>query len=74
MILSGASVAGQCLLNTPANLSVETGYVSLKYPGQIWTANDQCQQIYGQNASFCPVCLTSYFSIENSIGQLIYIN
>ena len=56
--LSGASTSAQCLLNTPTNLPVETSYVGLTYPGQIWTANDQCKQIYGQNSSFCPVGLT----------------
>ena len=72
VFFSGATTSAQCLLNTPTNLPVETSYVGLTYPGQIWTANDQCQQLYGKNASFCPVCLTSYFSIEKSSDQLLY--
>jgi hypothetical protein len=60
-MISGVLSTAQCLTTAPSNLPVETTYMSLKYPGQMWTLNDQCQQIYGNFSSFCQVCLILNF-------------
>ena len=45
------SNCAQCLINLPY-----TPYnYSLTNPGYAWTANDQCQMIYGNDATFCTV-------------------
>ena len=53
---SSISTEAQCLLNKPlqpdwynANFDINN------LTGQIWSANDQCQMVYGRNASFCQV-------------------
>lgn len=51
----GASLAGQCLLNTPLNKPVETQLVQGKNPGEFLSPDDQCKMIYGQTATFCTV-------------------
>jgi len=56
------------LANVPTTTPVEVSWVGNTFPGQIWTADDQCKMIYGSGASFCPVLLQyffilSYFSI-----------
>jgi hypothetical protein len=44
--------ASSCLLNIPQrsnNFNNPNG----EYPGQFWTANDQCKQIWGNESTFC---------------------
>ncbi len=42
-----------CLANIPS----ATNPYSIVAPGKIWSADDQCKQIHGLNASFCPVSI-----------------
>ena len=55
LIASGVSSTAQCLTTAPTNLPIETTYTNQTYPGQMWTPNDQCQQVYGSISTFCVV-------------------
>ena len=37
-------------------LIFEDFFFLLKYPGQVWNANDQCQMINGNSSFYCTVC------------------
>lgn len=41
----------ECLINVPP----VKYYDSLVNPGRIWSADDQCKLVYGNNATFCKV-------------------
>ena len=48
----------QCLSNSPTNMPNETVWAErIETPGIIWTADDQCKMLYGNQSSFCSVCL-----------------
>lgn len=57
ILASGLTSVGQnfvCLTNIVS--SEPTDYLTNNtLPGQFFTANDQCQMIYGSNGSFCQV-------------------
>lgn len=57
------SQASECLINVPPIQY----YDSLKNPGRLWSADDQCKLIYGNQASFCQVeCFNhNFFPIKN---------
>jgi hypothetical protein len=59
----------QCLTNVPnKNDTLAQSSSKLKFPGQSWTADDQCKMIYGSEASYCRVII--FF---NSISLYIFI-
>lgn len=48
----------QCLTNVPnKNGTLAQSSSKLKFPGQSWTADDQCKMIYGSEASYCRVII-----------------
>ena len=52
---SSISFKGSCLQNLPEQVPPEVTQTDYHYPGQIWTADDQCKLVYGQNSTFCRV-------------------
>lgn len=54
------SKVSQCLVNVPPIQY----YDSLTSPGRLWSADDQCKLIYGNQASFCRV--------NNNIDKIIF--
>ena len=52
----------ECLINVPP----VKYYDSLVNPGRIWSADDQCKLVYGNNATFCKVS-----NIPNETENLI---
>lgn len=48
---TSVSAVASCLVNVPTSTTFE----NVTNPGQSWTADDQCKQIYGSAASFCRV-------------------
>ncbi len=47
--------SASCLANVPTTFPNETEFTQYADAGQIWSPDDQCKMIYGQNASFCRV-------------------
>ncbi len=46
----------KCLMNVPQNLPNETEWTyQNNYAGQIYSPDDQCKMIFGNNATFCRV-------------------
>ena len=69
-IISGVLSTAQCLTTVPTDLPIETTYTNLTYPGQMWTPNDQCQQIYGSLSSFCLVCWFLNLKIRHDLKNV----
>ena len=55
LTLSGLSSQAGCLANLPTTLEPENTWADAYDPGQLWSPDDQCKMMYGQNASFCQV-------------------
>ena len=55
--LSGVSLNGQCLTNTPTSRPVEVDLTQDKLPGDFLTPDEQCKMIHGPTASFCSINL-----------------
>lgn len=58
--LSKVSLLADCLINEPldeSQLEKEEKSLDAHLPGLIWTANDQCEMIYGPGATFCQVLI-----------------
>jgi hypothetical protein len=58
---SSVSFKGSCLQNSPEQVPSEVSQTDYHYPGQIWTADDQCKLVYGQNSTFCRVSIVFFF-------------
>jgi len=52
---SQVSSNGQCLLNTPTTIAIESTYASSQNPGQFLSPHDQCKMFNGNQSSFCMV-------------------
>lgn len=75
---SNVAFKGICLKNVPEQIPTEATQTEYHYPGQIWTADDQCKLVYGLNASFCRdkvdhVCGNLYCRISNMENRCIAI-
>jgi hypothetical protein len=66
-----------CLSNLPSPLLFDNLFEIANFT-QIWSADDQCKQIHGLNASFCRVCcfevITSYFKNFSSFKTKLLKN
>lgn len=47
-----------------SQLEKEEKSLDAHLPGLIWTANDQCEMIYGPGATFCQVLIQSLFYLN----------
>jgi hypothetical protein len=60
LLLSNGALnsVSECLSNSPTNMPNETVWAErIATPGLIWSADDQCKMLYGNQSSFCSVCL-----------------